>query len=248
MIAWLVVSASLQAGYATGFENAQGWTFASHPPGSGVAWAADGTPADVPGGAARSGNSLNYNNGVDYRTPGTDNGGIARSPVVDVSALADPRLSFWCNYATEPGSEIVDPMASPDARTVRLLPVLPDGTDDWSRQVVLFLGTNLDAPLSPCAAMGIWHRHEWRLADVGLRTRLRIELGFSTLTADKNGYPGWFVDDLSVADPAVAAAEDRGASGNACGALGIDALALLGVLGARRRFRRNSPAERASAS
>src|SRR5688572_6908260 len=93
-------------GYQTSFDDLTGWLPASTSPP--VTWSNDGTPSGVPGGAARTGaNSLNYNNGNSYDSPGVANAGPVFSPYVPLTGLANPTLSFWCNFHTQPGSENV---------------------------------------------------------------------------------------------------------------------------------------------
>lgn len=238
----LLALAAVQTGYQTDFEDPAGWTVVGqYPPGSLVGWSFDASPSDVPGGPSRGGKSLNYNNGVDYHTPGSDNVGVVAGPVLDAGGLSDPRLAFWCNY-------VVDPEASdddPDLRYLRFVPVLPDGQEDTSGTFAVILGTEADHPLIPCAAMGVWHRHEWRLGSVGPLTRFKVEFVFDARTARRNAFPGWFIDDLSVAAaPAVAggagAGDDDASSGGNCGALGLEVLVGLAVGAAgRRRFVRS---------
>ena len=91
-------------GYSTSFDDLTGWTPGSTSPP--VNWANDATPSTVPGGPTHTGpNSLNYNNGTNYDSPGTSNAGPVFSPVISLAGLVKPTLSFWCNFHTQPGSE-----------------------------------------------------------------------------------------------------------------------------------------------
>src|SRR5574341_535376 len=117
-------AAAAQSGYQTDFTTGvSGWTFNQTPAASSVRWTIDANPGSVPGGSSRGGNSLNYNNGTDYPTPGTDNIGYAFSPVIPLTGLASPTLTFWCNFQTEPGSENASPGVSMDERWIAYLPV-----------------------------------------------------------------------------------------------------------------------------
>ena len=79
-----VVQSALAQGYSTTFDDMTGWLPGSTSPP--VNWAMDGTPSSVPGGAARTGpNSLNYNNGINYDSPGTSNAGPVFSPVIPLA-------------------------------------------------------------------------------------------------------------------------------------------------------------------
>src|SRR6185503_9418062 len=109
-------------GYSTTFDDVTGWTQGTTSPL--VVWANDGTPSSVPGGAAHTGpNSLNYNNGTNYDSPGSSNAGPAFSPVIPLAGLANPTLSFWCNFHTQPGSE--DPASGKDIRMLTIAPGYP---------------------------------------------------------------------------------------------------------------------------
>lgn len=244
MLALLAVVA-VQTGYQTDFENPAGWTLFEYPPGASVRWSFDATPAGVAGGPSRGGKSLNYNTGVDYASSDPDATGSATSSIIDLRGMPDPRLVFWCNFVTEPGSDVVGPSAGSDLRILRFLPILSDGQEGVP--FGMLLDRSPDHPLGPCAAMGTWHRHEYRLAQHGSLERVRVQFQFSAGDVQNNGFPGWFIDDLSVAEPSAAEVAPLAGAGGAagggddpssernCGALGLEVLAVLAAGAARRR-------------
>ncbi len=159
--------------YATVFENDQDWERTG-------LWHIDNSPASAPGGSAYTGStSLNYNNGANFDTGGP-NAGTARSPVIDVSYLQAPVVTFKCNYQTETTG------TSYDRRILRILS--PTGK---------ILAEHLLAGKSsanPCAAMGTWHEHAIDLNPSW--SKVRLEFRFDSVDGYYNGGAGWFVDDL----------------------------------------------------
>jgi hypothetical protein len=129
-------STATETRYQTAFANAVDWSLTG-------LWHADATPATVPGGPARSDNSLNYNNGTNYRTGRRRNRGTATSPAVSVSGTS-ASLTFWCNYQTEMTG------TTRDQRWVRILRAA-DGSVASRHQ--------LSGDAGGCAAMGTWHTH-----------------------------------------------------------------------------------------
>ncbi len=163
--------------YDTGFETGVGWTVVNSD--AGVGWALDDSAA-LPSGAALSGLSLNYNDGLDYDS-GTPNSGTATSPPIDLSACATPKLRFWCQFQTETLG------TSWDQRWVRF------------RVGGLVVEQHQLSSASGCeAGMGVWHEHEIALDPAW--DSVEIELFFDTRDGLYNHFGGWAVDDLSVGD------------------------------------------------
>lgn len=171
----------LASAYANVFETTTGWGV------SGM-WAADGSPSAVPGGASTSGTtSLNYNNGTNFSN-GSPTSGDARSPLLELSGLQQPVLSFRCNYQTETTGTTYDK---------RIVVLESDaGAVLASHQLA---GSGGSAAAGACAGMGIWHQHTipldpaWRSAKVVFR--------FQSVDAVANTGAGWFVDDLHLDQP-----------------------------------------------
>ncbi len=140
-----------------------------------VGWAVDGTPASVPGGAARTGPaSLNYNNGGTYDN-GAANSGTATSPAVSIVGMSSATFRFMCNY------QVGDPV---DVRRVEVLSAQPPIT------------LNLTSGL--CGTSGVWHEHAIALNPV---TMPSVTLRFSFIADSlNNAYAGWFIDDVSISD------------------------------------------------
>ena len=178
-------------GYSTSFDDLTNWLPGStNPP---VNWANDGTPSTVPGGAARTGaNSLNYNNGTSYDSPGGANAGPVFSPVVPLTGLTSPTLSFWCNFQTQPNSEHVS--FNRDLRQITLAPGAPYPLITETLGV-----TGHGTRVGPCSAMGTWHRHTIPLDPTwGV---IQVAFVFQTVDNLENGYGGWFIDDFAVSEP-----------------------------------------------
>jgi len=161
-----------------------GWTVSPSIPGY-PAWAADGTPASMPGGAAWSApSSLNFNNGTTYLPSGA---GTATSPVVDLTGTTAPSLTFRCNYQTE------TPLANSwDQRRLQI-----SNTNFTTLVFNQSLGQFGASPLiGPCSTMGTWHVHTVALDPAWGAVRLRVS--FDTIDPVANAYAGWFVDDVAV--------------------------------------------------
>lgn len=223
-------------GYQTSFDDLNGWI-----PGSTyqpIVWSNDGTPAFVPGGPSRTGpNSLNYNNGTGYDSPGTSNTGVVYSPWVSLAGLASPTLSFWCNFHTQPGSE--DAASMRDQRQVAIVP----GNSYPLINETLGV-TNGGPTLGACSGMGTWHRHVVPLNPAwGV---VQVAFVFATVDALDNDNGGWFIDDFAVSEPPSGGGggtppppskkKQGGGNDRACGLTGAEsALLLLGLLALRRR-------------
>jgi hypothetical protein len=171
--------------YAQNFDaGLGGWTVSPSIPGY-PAWAADGTPASMPGGAAWSApSSLNFNNGTNYLPSGA---GTATSPVVDLTGTTSPVLTFRCNYQTE------TPLANSwDARRVQI-----SNNNFASLLFNQSLGQFGASPLvGACSAMGTWHVHTVALDPAWGTVRIRVS--FDTIDPVANYFSGWFVDDVAV--------------------------------------------------
>jgi len=154
-----------------------------------VTWAVDGTPASMPGNAFFSApSSLNYNNGIDYDTPGLPNSGQATSPAITISGLPGARLKFFCNYETETAG------TDHDNRFVQV------SNDSFTTFLVNEqLSTNPGSTLAGgCAAMGTWHEHVIPLG--GMTGPIKVRFLFDTVDAGLNNFPGWFIDDFEISD------------------------------------------------
>lgn len=165
------------------FENGiEAWTIIGG--GTGVTWAADGTPAAVPGGAADMGvSSLNYNNGVDYAGLTT---GAAISPVFPLSAEGKHTLVFQCNFETETD----DATWGFDVRQITITP-------GNGAAITELLGViNAGATVGPCLGMGSWHQHEIELD--GNWESVQVEFYFDSVDDLINDYSGWFVDGFTI--------------------------------------------------
>ncbi|HXX93385.1 MAG TPA: hypothetical protein VEN81_07110, partial [Planctomycetota bacterium] len=163
------------------------WTIAGSDPS--VTWAVDATPAIMPGGPFFSPpNSLNYNNGTNYDTPGVANSGTATSPSIALAGLAGARLKFFCNYQTETAGTDHD---------VRYVQISGDGfaTTLVNEQLSTTPGSAL---AGSCSAMGTWHEHVIPLT--GMAGPIQVRFLFDTLDAGLNAFPGWFVDDFEISD------------------------------------------------
>lgn len=188
-----------------------GWTLSSsNPP---VAWAADGTPASYywgPNVAYHSApNSLNYNDGVDYEpTTTVSNRGRATAPIVDVSGLVRPRLTYWCAFYTELSTASIDS---------RFLEISNDGFATFVFREYHRYGYGVSPPpMGGCGGPGWWHKHTLDLDPAWGAIQIRFHM--ETWDAILNKYPGWFIDDVAVTAPY--AADQREADGVTSLALG----------------------------
>ena len=197
---------AIPAPYATDFDTAggtDGWLFwnpndENTPPSADVStlWAFDGSAASMTGGAAHSGaNSLNYNNGTDYDTGGS-NAGVAISPKIDIGALTQPALGFWCNYESETEG------VNYDKRGVKVGKLNDDGSQTIYFEAQLST-TPGNADIGACETMGTWHAHIVPLnAAWG---EVRVAMGFDSIDDFLNNYHGWFVDDFMIDELGVVA-------------------------------------------
>jgi len=204
----LLSSAAWAQGYSTGFDSGStGWVFDT--PVGGVGWAVDGTPSAFPSGVARTGSSLNYNNGTDYAGC---NGGGALSPSIALGGLVNPVLTFWCNYDTETRGTAVDrrliQVWSADLATMHA---------EWQLASVGYsfnpAGGIAGVGPGPCGEAYVdletgtpvtaWHAHRIYLDAAWGDVRIRFV--FWTVDDLRNGYGGWAVDDLAVASHPTAA-------------------------------------------
>ncbi len=188
LVAWPAFAQSQSRSYFDFNDGLQGW-IAGAPAGSGVGWAADGTPAGFGSGAFSPPASLNFNNGNSYDSGGTSRGSVT-SPVISLVGWADPVLRFHCNYQTETTG------TSYDKRWVRFHYDERASDPQSAPNASVQLRGSLGGTGGPCAAMGTWHFHQIQIpASV---TAVRITLEFDSVDNLYNGYSGWFVDDLGV--------------------------------------------------
>lgn len=159
-----------------------GWTLSAT---AAPVWAADGTPAGMPGGAfVSTPNSLNYNNGTDYNAG--VNSGAAQSPSITLTGNSNISLVFMCNYQTDTTGVATDRrvITVRDATTLAVLDV---------HQVA---ETGGSAAARACHASGFWHSHVVTLqASWG---SVRIEFSFDTVDGVGNAFAGWFIDNVRV--------------------------------------------------
>lgn len=168
--------------FTTAFDTATGWTLSA--PVGGVGWSVDATPVAAPGGAFRSAaNSLNYNNGTDYNSGGS-NSGTATSPSLNISGIGSAALVFWCNYDTE----VVD--GSNDKRRIQV------SNDSFVTKKIDQTFTSTAAAPYQCSATGVWHRHIIPLD--GTWGIIQVRFLFDRTGALGTAHTGWFLDDLAV--------------------------------------------------
>ena len=167
--------------------------------GSGVAWAVDGDPATMPGGAANSGaSSLNYNDGTDYDN-GVANSGTATSPSVDITAVTGPFLKFACNHQTETAGTTYD------QRWIRVRSA-QTGSLLYEGQ----LAESGGAPeFGPCQSSGTWHVHTMALDPSW--GPVKVEFTFDSIDEFSNTFAGWFIDDVTIGNPASSGGGGTGA-------------------------------------
>jgi hypothetical protein len=171
--------------YQNVFDDADGLTLA----GSGM-WGVDNTPAVANASPGSSGgNSLNYNDGVDYDN-GASNTGTARTPTINLSGVqqpADATMSFWCRYQTETTG------TSYDQRWVRFYNA---STQALIYSVQLYQS---GSGSNNCPSMSSWHQHTWTAMPAGTTgVPIFIEFYFNTQDSIGNAYQGWFIDDLVI--------------------------------------------------
>lgn len=156
-------------------------------------WAVDATPTDMPGGASYSGTkSLNYNNGVNYNSPGVKLGG-AVTPKIDISSMQVPVLKWRCNYETETAGTVTD------QRWVKVGYWAGSSASYWVEQI---LSTNGNPAYGgPCATMGAWHEHVLSLQP-GWGS-IRVVFIFDSVDSTNNNYRGWFVDDIRIQESSI---------------------------------------------
>jgi subtilisin-like proprotein convertase family protein len=167
-----------------------------------VAWTVDGTVAAMPGGAFHSAPfSLNYNNGIDYDTPGLPNSGTATSPLVDISGNPGARLKFFCNYQTETTGTDHD---------FRVVQVSNDGFSTFlvNEQLSTTPGSLI---AGPCPAMGAWHEHVIPLT--GMTGPVSVRFSFDTGDSGLNNFGGWYIDDFEISDLMVSGIQQTDGSG-----------------------------------
>jgi hypothetical protein len=152
-------------------------------------WAVDATPnigANSAQGAS-AGNSLNWNNGVDFS--GGTLTGTARTPTIDMSGIASPAdasMTFYCWYNTETGG-------SYDQKWIRIYNAT---TNTQVYQQQFYVGA---AAPGNCSALSSWHQHTWTAMPNGTTgIPIVIEFFFNAVDGAGNNGQGWFVDDLVI--------------------------------------------------
>jgi len=180
-------------GYQSGFDDFSGGS--THDWYVSGLWAIDASPAGAPGGPVHAGTgSLNYNNKLGNFDTGLPNSGLAHSPVINLTHLKTPALTFWCNYATQTTGKLKD------KRWVQI--TSPGGSQ--------FLKVQLSSAYSaagPCPAMGVWHSHLLPLPTAW--GRIKVGFKFDSVDHLSNGTAGWFIDDVRVASSEVAGMQTR---------------------------------------
>src|SRR5262245_26916290 len=149
-------------------------------------WAVDSTPAiganSAPG--ASGGNSLNWNNGVDF-SGGTITG-TARTPTIDLTGVATATMTFYCWYNTETGPTY-------DQKWIRIYNAT-SGAQVYQQQIY----AGAPAP-GNCSALSTWHQHSWaNMPAAALNIPIQIEFYFNAVDGAGNNGQGWFVDDLII--------------------------------------------------
>jgi len=146
-------------------------------------WAIDGSPGGMTGNPYYTeSTSLNFNNGTDFNSGGRV-AGEAKSPLVDVSYLQYPTVTFKCNYQTETTG------TSWDRRSVCLV------NEGGSIVADYRLGkSGNSAGIQPCDEMGVWHEHSLSI-DPKL-AKVRLMFVFDSVDGYNNKGAGWFIDDI----------------------------------------------------
>ena len=162
-------------------------------------WAVDATPSIGANSAqgASAGNSLNWNNGVDFS--GGTLTGTARTPTIDMTGVANASMTFYCWYNTETG-------ASYDQKWVRIFNAT-NNSQVYQQQIY----QGAPAP-GNCSGLSTWHQHTWAtMPPAALGIPIIIEFFFNAVDGAGNNGQGWFVDDLVIisddATPPVAIAD-----------------------------------------
>ncbi len=198
--------------FDTGTYANQGWEVQSTD--ALVIWNADPSPAAVGDGASYFSppNSLNYNNATNYRSGTATNSGTATSPEIDLTDENSPRMTFWCNFQTEPSPSF----------DMRILQISQDNfaSTNYVFQATLAM-TDANPKIGNCSTPGTWHKHTVDLDPSWGKIRIRVK--FDTVDGILNEFAGWFVDNVVIESlkPVVAGSfEDEGAENGSKGGCG----------------------------
>ncbi len=162
-------------------SNPNGWQFAKKYGANSSTWKIDKT-SSTPG--AYSGESLNFNDGVNY-SPYTAKG-WALSPIIDLEPLAGKsgNVTLWFKswHQTETTS----------IRDKRFVEISDYGfSTTSSSHFVKYTDTNTSS-----------QQYGWRWLWVDLTKfkgkRIRVRFHFDSVNSYKNSYKGWFIDDMYV--------------------------------------------------
>jgi hypothetical protein len=170
------------------------------PPMGGVGWAVDNTPgppfgpSPAPGGGL---DSMNYNNGTNYNSGGT-NQGTATSPLINLAGVATPitfTLYDWYYLENDANPGNVNFY---DRRLVQILDSASQVLTTYHCQDSNGTDPGLYPNVEVCSAFaGAWHTHTIDLSTyVGQTIRLRFF--FNTVDAILNNQSGWFLDLVRV--------------------------------------------------
>src|SRR5688572_5688841 len=152
-------------------------------------WAVDATPnigANAAQGAS-AGNSLNWNNGVDFS--GGTIFGTARTTPIDLSGISDPAdasMTFYCWYNTETSG-------SYDQKWIRIYNAT---TNSLITSQQFYVG---NAAPGNCSALSAWHQHTFSsMPNNTVGISIFLEFEFNAVDTAGNNGQGWFVDDLVI--------------------------------------------------
>jgi hypothetical protein len=135
-------------------------------------WAVDSTPAIGANAApaASNGNSLNWNNGVDFS--GATITGTARTPTIDMTGVNTATMTFYCWYNTR--RRHLRPEVDPDLQRHNNTRVFAQQSTGLLRR-------------GNCAGLSSWHRHSWATSAA---LNIPIIIGFFFNAVDRGGSNG----------------------------------------------------------
>ncbi len=166
-----------QEGFAAG--NSSGWHLSAPSAGNASVWAMDKTPA-IPGGY--EGESLNFNDGVDFANGSAKAAGWAMSPVIDLTGVTTGNVTMWFKSWSQGEAS-----TTYDKRWIDV-------------SALGFSGTSADLKVELDNSSALQAGWRWEAIDLtkfkGQKVRLRFN--FDSIDGASNAFPGWFVDDLIV--------------------------------------------------